>query len=237
MRIHRMRAALGGIIIGLLALPGEFSAQAAPDLRATRRAGLGDRGRFVDQQSLFDPGPDNSDRMSPESRGAWMQRLGSGNSSKYSQQGTPLVKDGVIYLPTGQQDIFALDAKTGEILWQFVSEDVDPRSDGTWASRGVALGEGLVFNGRIDGSLVAVDQKTGAWPGRRRLATSHPMSNRLHLAGGRKPNLSIARPSTTTGWSTPVLSGGDRGLRGRLTALDAKHRSRIVAVLQRARAR
>jgi glucose dehydrogenase len=53
-------------------------------------------------------------------------------------------KNGVIYLPTGQQDIFPLDAKTGEILWQFVSEDVDPRSDGTWASRGVALAEGCV---------------------------------------------------------------------------------------------
>ena len=44
-----------------------------------------------------------------------MARLNSGFGPGFSQQATPVVKDGVMYITTGQQDIFALDAKTGAI--------------------------------------------------------------------------------------------------------------------------
>src|SRR5580698_11646466 len=50
-------------------------------------------------------------------KGAWMARLNSGFGAPYSQQATPVVKDGIMYLPTGQQDVFAIDAKTGNIIW------------------------------------------------------------------------------------------------------------------------
>src|SRR5215469_16419187 len=52
-------------------------------------------------------------------KGAWMTRLNSGFGPGFSQQATPVVKDGVMYIPTGEQDLFALDAKTGNILWEF----------------------------------------------------------------------------------------------------------------------
>ena len=52
-------------------------------------------------------------------KGAWMVRLkGSGFGGKYSFEATPLVKDGIMYVVTGNDDVFALNAKTGEILWE-----------------------------------------------------------------------------------------------------------------------
>ena len=52
-------------------------------------------------------------------KGAWMTRLkGSGFGGKYSAEATPLVKDGIMYMVTGNDDVFALNAKTGEILWE-----------------------------------------------------------------------------------------------------------------------
>src|SRR6478735_7290632 len=48
-------------------------------------------------------------------KGAWMTRLkGSGLGGKYSFEATPLVKDGIMYISTGNDDVFALDAKTGK---------------------------------------------------------------------------------------------------------------------------
>ena len=50
-------------------------------------------------------------------KGAWMTRLSSGFGPGFSQQATPVVKNGVMYITTGEQDIFAIDAKTGNIIW------------------------------------------------------------------------------------------------------------------------
>jgi quinohemoprotein ethanol dehydrogenase len=47
-------------------------------------------------------------------KGAWMARLkGSGFGGTYSAEATPLVKDGIMYVVTGNDDVFALNAKTG----------------------------------------------------------------------------------------------------------------------------
>src|ERR1700761_6621666 len=52
-------------------------------------------------------------------KGAWMTRLkGSGFGGKYSAEATPLVKDGIMYVVTGNDDVFALNAKNGEMLWE-----------------------------------------------------------------------------------------------------------------------
>src|SRR5215469_3504603 len=51
--------------------------------------------------------------------GAWMTRLKrSGFGTKYSAEATPLVKDGIMYMVTGNDDVFALNAKRGDTLWQ-----------------------------------------------------------------------------------------------------------------------
>jgi hypothetical protein len=46
-------------------------------------------------------------------KGAWMTRLkGSGVGGKYSFEASPLVKNGIMYVITGNDDVFALNAKT-----------------------------------------------------------------------------------------------------------------------------
>src|SRR5215813_8154720 len=53
-------------------------------------------------------------------KGAWMTRLkGSGVGGKYSLEASPLVKDGIMYVITGNDDVFALNAKTCYILWEY----------------------------------------------------------------------------------------------------------------------
>jgi glucose dehydrogenase len=76
---------------------------------------------------------------------AWRTHLnGSGTDSKYSGQAQPIVYDGVIYIPTGANDVFALDAATGKILWTHEAH-LDPNITVIccgWLSRGVGIGDG-----------------------------------------------------------------------------------------------
>lgn len=75
---------------------------------------------------------------------------------------TPLIADGVMYITTAWNRVFALDAVTGKELWHYYHPV--PKEFGLiygpW-NRGVALGDGLVFMGTIDNHLVALDAETG----------------------------------------------------------------------------
>jgi len=97
-------------------------------------------------------------------KGAWMTRLkGSGFAGKYSFEATPLVRDGVMYITTGNDDVFALNAKTGEFLWERWS-GIDQKITSVccgWVNRGLAMGEGMLFLGQFDANVVALDVKTG----------------------------------------------------------------------------
>src|SRR6516162_9324193 len=101
-------------------------------------------------------------------KGAWMTRLkGSGLGGKYSLEASPLVKDGIMYVITGNDDVFALDAKTGAIIWEYwsgIDQNISTVCCG-WVNRGLAMGEGLLFFGQLDANVVAIDMKTGklAW--------------------------------------------------------------------------
>ena len=98
-------------------------------------------------------------------RGVWRARLnGSGVGNNYSGEAQPLVYEGVVYVVTGADDVFALSVESGELLWTYEA-NLDPANDVVccgWTSRGVALGEGKVFVGQLDGKLVALDQQTGS---------------------------------------------------------------------------
>ena len=86
-------------------------------------------------------------------RGAWMTRLkGSGGGGKYSLEASPLVKDGVMYVVTGNDDVFALNAKTGEIIWEYwsgIEQSISTVCCG-WVNRGLAMGEGQIYLGQLD---------------------------------------------------------------------------------------
>src|SRR6478609_586666 len=53
-------------------------------------------------------------------KGVWRARLrGSGLGPQYSGEAQPLVYDGVIYIVTGADDVFAVAVETGNILWEY----------------------------------------------------------------------------------------------------------------------
>jgi len=146
-------------------------------------------------------------------KGAWMARLdGSGIGGKYSAEATPLVKDGIIYVVTGNDDVFALNAKTGEILWERKS-GIDQKITTVccgWLNRGLAMGEGMVFLGQLDTNVVALDIKTGkeVW--------------KTPIEQWQNGYVVTSAPLYYDGIVYSGISGGEFGTRGRLTALDAK---------------
>ncbi len=80
---------------------------------------------------------------------------------------TPIVVDGVVYLSGAYSLVFAIDAKTGKVIWQY---DPDVRSrlatDAamSWiarVNRGVAVWQGKVFATTADCRLIALDADDG----------------------------------------------------------------------------
>jgi alcohol dehydrogenase (cytochrome c) len=146
-------------------------------------------------------------------KGVWLTNLkGSGVAPKYSAEGQPIVYEGVIYVPTGEDDVFAVSVETGEILWEYQA-NLDQKINTVccgWLSRGVALGEGRVYIGQLDGTLVALDQRTGA-----RLWQT-PVGN------WKRGYTITAAPLYYDGLVITGISGGEYGIRGRIQAYDAK---------------
>ena len=81
------------------------------------------------------------------------------------QSATPLVVDGVMYVTSSWSLVYALDAATGAERWVYdprVNRAVGAKACCDVVNRGVALYEGTVFVGVIDGRLVALDARSGS---------------------------------------------------------------------------
>jgi quinohemoprotein ethanol dehydrogenase len=146
-------------------------------------------------------------------KGVWRTHLRkSATAAKYSAESQPLVYDGVIYVPTGEDDVFAVSVATGNILWHHAG-NLDPSINTVccgWLSRGVALGDGMVYIGRLDGTLMALDQQTGkqVW--------------QTKVGDWRKGYTVTAAPLYYDGMIVTGVSGGEFSIRGRVQAYDAK---------------
>ncbi len=69
-----------------------------------------------------------------------------------------------MYVVTGNDDVFALSAKTGEIQWERksgIDQKITTVCCGFQLNRGLAMGEGMLFLGQLDTNVVALDVKTG----------------------------------------------------------------------------
>ena len=152
---------------------------------------------------------DTIERLKP----SWRVSLnGSGIASKYSGQGQPLEHDGVIYMVTGADDVFAIDVETGAMLWTYLAK-LDDKIDSIccgWSSRGLALGDGKIYVGQLDGKLVALDQRTGkiAWS--------------TQAERWQDGFVITAAPLYYDGLVIMGFAGGDRATRGRLKAFSAR---------------
>ena len=213
-REQRMVAIL--LAIGFL-LPGAAAVRAAdPDIDRLLQSPVGkdwvtNGGNLTNQRYSTLKQIDTSNVK--QLKGAWMTRLkGSGFGGKYSFEATPLVKDGIMYVVTGNDDVFALNAKTGEILWERWS-GIDQKISTVccgWVNRGLAMGEGMLFLGQLDANVVALDIKTGTevW--------------KTPIEDWRNGYGITSAPLYFDGIVYSGITGGEFGVRGRLTALDAK---------------
>jgi PQQ-dependent dehydrogenase (methanol/ethanol family) len=143
----------------------------------------------------------------------WQTHLnGSGLAAKYSGEAQPVVYEGVLYIVTGADDVFALSVKTGEILWKYqanLDQSISTICCG-WTSRGVAVGDGKVYIGQLDGRLVALDQKSGK--------TIWSMQAERWQDG----YTITAAPLYYDGMLIVGFAGGERAVRGRVKAFDVK---------------
>jgi len=88
-------------------------------------------------------------------RMVWTRGLPAGGN----QEGTPLVHDGVMYIPNPGDDILAVDAATGDFLWEYkrkLPEGTRPKTD-----RAIAIWGNLIINSSSDNFLYALDAQTG----------------------------------------------------------------------------
>ena len=116
-------------------------------------------GRSYDEQR-FSPLNQVNDKNVSQLGLAWYFDL----DTQRGQEGTAIVVDGVMYFTTAWSKVFALNAVTGQLLWSF-----DPKVPGEWAinaccdvvNRGVAVWNGKVFFGTLDGRLIALDAASG----------------------------------------------------------------------------
>jgi outer membrane protein assembly factor BamB len=66
---------------------------------------------------------------------------------------SPVIANGVVYIGSGDQNVYALDASTGALRWTFATGDVVHASP--------AVANGVVYVGSWDRNLYAIDASTG----------------------------------------------------------------------------
>ena len=79
-------------------------------------------------------------------------------------QSTPLAMDGVLYYSGSYSRVYALDGATGKTLWTYapeLDEELVAKQTHSPYNRGIALGQGNLYVGTVDGRLIALNQKTG----------------------------------------------------------------------------
>jgi len=130
-------------------------------------------------------------------------------------EATPLVEDGIMYVPDGWGSVYAIDltaGKRGVIKWK-----MDPGTDRAWAgdvaccgvnNRGVALWKDKVISIALDGRMFATDKQTGEVAWERKIADP---------ANGE--TLTIA-PLIVRDLAIVGIAGGEFGIRGFIEATD-----------------
>lgn len=125
-------------------------------------------------------------------------------------QAPPIVNDGVMFVATPQNQIIALDAKSGMEYWRYQKEIPDELFQLHPTSRGVALYEDKVYLAATDACAVAVDAKTGeeVWES--------------CVADWKEGYYMTLAPLAAEGKILVGVSGGEYGIRGFIAALDAE---------------
>jgi alcohol dehydrogenase (cytochrome c) len=140
------------------------------------------------------------------------------NGGRYAHgnlEATPLIEDGIMYVPDGWGSVYAIDVATGKkgvIKWK-----MDPGTDRAWAgdvaccginNRGVALWKDKVISIALDGRMFSINKATGEVLWERKIAEP-AIGETLTIAP------LIIRDLAIVG-----TAGGERGIRGFIEATD-----------------
>lgn len=124
-------------------------------------------------------------------------------------QAPPMVNNGVMFVSTPQNQVIAVEAATGTELWRFQKEIPEELSQLHPTNRGVGLYGDRLYLTTTDACVVSLDAKTGAEVWTKCVAD---------WADGYYMTLS---PLVANGKVVVGVSGGEYGVRGFITALDA----------------
>ncbi len=130
---------------------------------------------------------------------------------KETQETAPIVVDGVMYVTTAFDHVYALDARTGAEIWHY-KQPLGPITVYCCGpnNRGVAVDGNMVYLATLDSKLVALDAKTG------KVAWQSDIAD---------PELGYSETMAPTAVDGKILigtNGGEYGIRGFVKAFDAK---------------
>lgn len=127
-----------------------------------------------------------------------------------SMETAPIVVDGVMYMTTSYNHVYALDAVTGKEFWHY-KHKMGPITTFCCGpnNRGVAIEGGKLFMGTLDAQLLALDAKTGAvlW--------------KTEIADPEKGYSETMSPTVVGGKVLIGTNGGEYGIRGFVKAYDS----------------
>ena len=131
---------------------------------------------------------------------------------------TPLVVDGIMYLTRPENEIHALDAETGRVLWTYTHRN-PPRTFNCCGkvNRGLAILENRLFMNTLDMHILAVDAKSG------RELWKTKMYDHTEAGG----YAATGAPLALNGKVIVGMAGGERGVSGFLDAYDAATGKRL----------
>ena len=175
-------------------------------------AAAGDENNFLHTNGNYDqtryyPGKQINASNVGKLRPAWIFQT----EVKESLETTPIVVDGVMYVTTSFNHVYAIDAKTGEEYWHY-KHKMGPVTTYCCGpnNRGVAIYKDKVYMGTLDSKLVALDAKTGSLVWQTDIA---------------EPELGYSETMAPTAVDGKILigtNGGEYGIRGFVRAYDAE---------------
>ena len=193
---------------------GGGGAMAAPAANVTQQmlngAG-GDSKNFLAtngdyNQRRFYPGKQINTKNVKDLRVAWIFQT----DVRESMETSPIIVNGVMYVTTSFDHLYALNAQTGEQLWHY-KHDMGPITVYCCGpnNRGAAVYGDKVYIATLDAKLDAVDAKTG------KLVWSQQIAD---------PSLGYSETMAPTAVDGKILigtNGGEYGIRGFVKAYDA----------------
>ena len=217
----------GALIVSLAAFSPACSGGAETEAPATKKtkdapvpsvtqeqlsAAAGDEKNFLHTNGNYDqtryyPGKQINASNVGKLRPAWIFQT----EVKESLETTPIVVDGVMYVTTSFNHVYAINAKTGEEYWHY-KHKMGPVTTYCCGpnNRGVAIYKDKVYMGTLDSQLVALDAKTGSLLWQTKIA---------------EPELGYSETMAPTAVDGKILigtNGGEYGIRGFVRAYDAE---------------